>query len=411
MTVLRRLARGVAVLAGLGLLALAGLFTALAFERSSEAELPAPTGSFAVGRAIYDWRDEMTVDTLAPAPGTKREVLAWIWYPAVATPASTTDDYIPAQMRAAVPPAGFPFSFVYRDKAKVHAHSIRDANLIASRQSFPVVILRGGLAAGVTSYTTLAEDLASHGYVVVGIDAPYRTGVVVFPDGRVIRRTDQNDLEAYPDEEVPRVALKLLAGWTSDIGFALDRLAQLNASDPSGRFTGRLDLNRIGVFGHSFGGAQAAQFCHDDARCKAAIDIDGAPFGSVIQEGMQKPFMFLLSRTGPSGGAGDGSSDAEIRQVKADVQSIYDRLPPTTRSWIFLRGANHFLYSDDANMLASRIVLGGLRLFGILKIDGRRQLAVTTYCVHSFFDAHLKGAGASPLKLSSPIYPELEPVD
>jgi hypothetical protein len=41
-------------------------------------------------------------------------------------------------------------------------------------------------------------------------------------------------------------------------------------------------------------------------------------------------------------------------------------------------------------------------------LDGRRQLAVTTYCVHSFFDAYLKGAGVSQLKISSPLYPEIQ---
>ncbi len=386
-------------------IALAGLFAVLAVERSHDVELPRPTGSFAVGRAIYDWRDETTVDTLAPNPGTKREILVWIWYPATASTSATADDYVPADMRAAAEPSSFPFSFVYRDNAKVRAHSLRNVSM-PPEQQFPVVILTGPAGPG-SGYTTLAEDLTSHGYIVVGIDAAYRSGMVSFPHGRVIRRTDQNELDNYEGDEFRRVALKLLAAWTSDIGFALDRLAQLNASDPSGTFTGRLDMTRVGVFGHSFGGAQAAQFCHDDSRCKAAIDIDGWPFGSVVHEGMQKPFMFLISRTGPSGGAGDGSSDPEIRQVKADIQSVYDRLPPATRSWIFLRGANHFLYSDNG-VLASHSVLGALRLFGFLKIDARRQLAVTTYSVHTFFAAYLKGAGISPFNISSPLYPELE---
>jgi predicted dienelactone hydrolase len=56
-----------------------------------------------------------------------------------------------------------------------------------------VVILRAGASLEVLSYSTLAEDLASHGYVVVGIDAPYRTWTVVFPGGRVLRRTPENN--------------------------------------------------------------------------------------------------------------------------------------------------------------------------------------------------------------------------
>ena len=402
----RRVLMGLALLGAFGLVAIGGLLTSLSFERSSEIELPALTGQFAVGRAIYDWRDDTNVDPVAPNPGTKREVLAWIWYPAGAGPSATTDDYLPAATRAAAGPAPFPFRFVYRDASKVRPHSMRNADM-PTRRLFPVVIMRGGAAAEVSGYATLAEDLASHGYVVVGIDAPYRTGIVVFPDRRVIRRTDENDLELYSDADRPRIAVKLMAAWNSDIAFALDRLAQLNASDASGRFTGRFDMTRVGVFGHSFGGAQAAQFCHDDDRCKAAIDIDGRLFGSVIREGMQKPFMFLFSRRARADGV---SPDPDTRQVLADVQSLYDRLPSTTRQWLFIRGANHFTYSDHGVVL-SGLLQRSLRMVGVLEIDGRRQLAVTTYSVHTFFDAHLKDRRALPLKLSSPLYPEIERVD
>ena len=81
------------------------------------------------------------------------------------------------------------------------------------------------------------------------------------------------------------------------------------------------------------------------------------------------------------------------------------------RLWIEIRGANHFLFSDDGALLKSHIVLRALRMFGIVGIDGRRQLAVTAYCLRSFFDAYLKGASASPLNISSPLYPEIQVVE
>ena len=173
----------------------------------------------------------------------------------------------------------------------------------------------------------------------------------------------------------------------------------------SGKFTRRLDMTRVGVFGHSFGGAQALQFCHDDSRCKAGIDIDGAPMGGVIQAGVHKPFMFLLSDHG------DVSSDAESRQIWADIRSIYDRLPADGRLRIVIRGANHFTFSDDGALLKSHLMRGILRLFGKLRIDGRRQLVVTAYCVRSFFDAELKGSSISQLKAPSPSYPEIRVLD
>jgi len=404
MTWAKRLFKAAGLVAVLGVVAIGALLAYLRVERSTSVELPTPTGPLPVARAIYDWRDDATVDTLAPEPNVKREVLAWVWFPAEA--GSTPDDYIPAQMRHARGPAAFPFSLIYRDAANVHAHSLRGGR-VSSRQSYPVVVMRGGASKAVADYTTLAEDLASHGYVVVGVDAPYRTGQVVFPDGRVVRRTGQNDVEEYSGDEMKRVATRLLTGWVSDIGFVLDRLAQLNASDSTGVFTNRLDLKHVGVFGHSFGGAQAAQFCHDDARCTAAIDIDGRPFGTVVRESMSKPLMFLMTGQGDFSAAHAATVDPEIRDIVTDIFSIYDRLPRETRRLITIRGANHFTFSDDGAVLSSDLLRGALHVAGLLEMDGRRQLGATAYCVRSFFDTHLKGA-ASRLTLPSTAYPELK---
>jgi len=407
---LRWMFKAFAILALAGVLGIGALLGSLWLERRSETTLPAPTGTFAVGRAIYDWKDDATLDALAPIPGTKRELLVWIWYPSAAGQ-SAADDYIPAQMRTAAArvrrPAtilGSLFGLLTRDVSKVHGHSSKDTSVSPQQRSYPVAIMRAGASAEVVGYSTLAEDLASHGYVVVGFDAPYRTGQVVFPDGRVIGRIAENNPELCAEQAQPQQARcmnKLLTAWIADTGFVLDRLAQLNRSDQTGRFTGRLDLARVGVFGHSFGGATTAQFCHDDSRCKAGIDIDGQPFGSVVQEGLHQPFLFLLSDHGKA-------SDPVSRQIKANIQSIYDRLPADRRLRIAIRGAGHFLFSDDGALLKSRILMGALRTFGVIGIDRRRQLAVTTYCVHSFFDAYLKGAGASRLDLSSPLYPEIQ---
>jgi predicted dienelactone hydrolase len=388
------------------------LLGSLWLEHRTEITLPTPTGAFAVGRALYDWTDDATLDALAPVPTTKRELLVWIWYPAAAgQPKARADDYAPASTRATARPASGPLIFRFlswifelrtRDLSKVHGHSLPSVAVSLQQRSYPVVIMRAGGSLEVWHYSTLGENLASHGYVVVGLDAPYRTGLVGFPDGRVIARTPENNPELFEGEELTRLANRLLAAWTGDMAFVVDRLEQLNARDPSGRFTGRLDMTRVGVFGHSIGGAQAAQFCSQDSRCKAGIDVDGSLHGSVIQTGIHKPFMFLLS------GHGDFSSDAEVRQILADIQSVYDRLPADGRLRVVIRGANHFTFSDDGALLKSHLLRGVLRAFGKLGIDGRRQLALTSYCVDSFFDAYLKGASVSRIKISSPLYPEIE---
>ncbi len=398
----KRIFKGFALLALLGAAGAGALLATAWLERRTALTLPAPTGPWAVGRAIYDWTDEAGLDALAPAPGTRRELLAWIWYPSAAGSRAAADDYVPVPMRAEAAPGGL-MGLVTRDLGKVHGHSARNPE-VAPGQPYPVAIMRAGASAGVRNYSTLAEDLASHGYIVVGFDAPYRTSAVVFPDGRVMRRTPENNAElceGLPPARQSGCVNRVLTAWTADIGFALDRLARWNAADPSGRFTGRLDMTRVGVFGHSFGGAAAAQFCHDDARCKAGIDLDGQPFGSVIQEGIRAPFLFVLSDE-------IRSRDPETRRIMGNIRSIYERLPADGRLMVTIRGANHFLFSDDGALLKSGVTRGILRMFGLLGIGGRRQLAVTAYCVRSFLDAYLKGAGVARLRLASAQHPEIQ---
>jgi pimeloyl-ACP methyl ester carboxylesterase len=400
----RRLLRVFAALAFCAVLAVGVLW----LEHSLSIELPKPTGTFRVGRTLYDWVDDQNLDPLAPA-GAKRELLVWVWYPAAAEPSSgKIAEYVPDATRKAVERDRGPLNLLTRDLSKVHTHSLLDADVSPQQRSYPVVIMRAGASLEVWNYSTLAEDLASHGYIVVGIDAPYRAFVAAFPDGRVIRRLPENNPElciGRASEEQARCVNRFLTAWTADIGYVLDRLGQLNTSDPSRRFTGRLDMTRVGIFGHSFGGAQAAQFCSQDPRCKAGIDVDGSLHGSVLQSGIATPFMFLGS------GKGDFSSSVEVSQVESDIKSVYDRQPANGRLRVSIRGANHFTFSDEGALLRSHAFRWVLRKIGKLGIDGSRQLAVTSYCIRSFFDAHLKQTTASQPTISSSLYPEIQVVE
>ena len=313
-------------------------------------------------------------------------------------------DYLPIQVRMPVDRVdASPLKFLTRDLSKVLVQNVDNADVSPKELSYPVVIMRAGASAGVVNYSTLATDLASHGYIVVGFDAPYRTSAVVFPDGRVMNKIPQNDPELLQGQAQLTGINKLLVAWIADMAFVIDRLEQLN-KDAAGKFVGRLDMTRVGVFGHSFGGAQALQFCHDESRCKAGIDIDGRPLGSVVQEGIHQPFMFLVS-------AQVHSSDPESQQVKADIDAIYRRLPVDGRLFIAIRGANHYTFSDDGALLKSSLVRQTLRLFGMLGIDGRRQVAVSAACVHNFFDVFLKNESESRLEISSQRYPEIEVIE
>lgn len=60
-------------------------------------------------------------------------------------------------------------------------------------------------------------------------------------------------------------------------------------------FAGRFDMERLGIFGHSFGGATAGEACLRDSRFKAFINMDGTPFGSAVDNVISQPFMILTT--------------------------------------------------------------------------------------------------------------------
>ncbi len=368
----------------------------------SAVTLPTPTGPFAVGRLTDAWIDEAHVDPFAPSPGARRELVVWIWYPATATAKAVPASYLPEDWRRALERQRDSLlgrtmgTLLTRDLARVHPHSVVDAAIAGARLRYPLVILRPGGGAWTISFTTLAEDLASHGYVVVGFDAPYRTGSVVFPDGRVVTRPAAYNPETLSGEAQVKLAERLAAAWSEDVGFVVDRLEQLNAGT-GGRFRGRLDLRRLGVVGHSLGGATALQFCHDDARCRAAVDLDGALWGSVVQEGLHQPVLILLSDH-------RGESDPQGRLIRANLRSLYARLPANSRALLTIRGANHFTFSDQL-LIRPPVLVWLLRLAGVLRLDPLRGLAITRETVRRFLDVHLEGAAAGSSPKGS--YPEL----
>jgi pimeloyl-ACP methyl ester carboxylesterase len=91
--------------------------------------------------------------------------------------------------------------------------------------------------------------------------------------------------------------------WTLDATYALDHLPKTGAA---GRIASKLDLTRLGVAGHSMGGVAGAQFCVEDRRCKAALNLDGIPqYGTMIDTKMPAPFLMVYSSRAGRAGASD----------------------------------------------------------------------------------------------------------
>src|SRR5579864_3051912 len=215
---LHRILKAIAALVLLAVSGIALLLVSLWLEHRTAIALPVPTGHFAVGRTTYEWVNNLRADELAPSAGAKREVLVWVWYPAAAAPSAKAADYTPAPWRIALERTSgvFMSRFLTRDPAVVQAHGSDNPQISREQASYPIVIMRAGGGALTTDFTTLAEDLASHGYVVVGFDAPYRTIVFVTADNHIIERAPSTNPENLDPAAADQLIHKLLPMWTSD---------------------------------------------------------------------------------------------------------------------------------------------------------------------------------------------------
>ncbi len=394
-TGLKRLAR---ILLILLLVIVVIIISSVAFveiRRHQALVLPAPTGTYAIGRMEYDWTDSSRNDLFAPHAGTKRELVVWAWYPAVRAPGARPAPYLPSKWaQLSEQQHGFIGQQLAQSYDSIQAHSVDRAPLATDAARYPVLIFEPGLGNIPTQYTTLLEDLASHGYVIFAITPTYSSDVVVFPDGRVIEATPAGKLDT--NENPQTAANQLVMVWSQDVIFVMNQLDRLSTA-PGNMWSQRLDLARLGVFGHSFGGATAAQVCHLDARCKAGINVDGDLAGDVVQTGLTKPFMVIQHDMG-------SCSDSNCRSFQLDIQAILRTVPRGASYHISIKGTEHFNFTDYAVHFSPL-----LHVLGLLgSIDGQRGLQITRTYVRAFFDTYLNSAPSLLLQGSARAYPEVQ---
>jgi len=259
--------------------------------------LPAPTGPYNIGQNEYVWTDDDRVDPLSNTPNEKRELLIWIWYPANATQQRSTVPYLPAAwINARNKDQGIGM-FLEHDFASIRTHSFADVPLAKAQDRLPVIIMQPGMGPAIPDYTVFAENLASQGYIIVGVNQTYTSNLMVFPDEHVVLRSQKGTIPddadtATADQDANRIEKV----WADDVLFVMDKLQGMN-TDRSSFFYKKLDLAHVGIFGHSFGGATAVRICEMDVHCQAGADLDGTIFSDDARRTIQVPFLFMAEDT------------------------------------------------------------------------------------------------------------------
>jgi uncharacterized repeat protein (TIGR03803 family) len=193
---------------------------------------------------------------------------------------------------------------------------------------------------------------------------------------------------------VPEIEVRLL-----DLQFVLDELESLNANDS--RLSGRLDLDKIGVFGWSLGGSTAAQLCLRDPRCKAGAGFDADFFETnLLTQPLNAPYLFFRSDFGPDPAPPYGAGHAD------DRLQIYNNLV-TNAYWVRLVSTVHGKFADNDLIMDSALASAwGMPLSGQFQPPGRASQIVRAYLL-SFFNKFLRAEDDHLLDGPSPAYPEV----
>ncbi|NTW98229.1 MAG: hypothetical protein HGB28_06750 [Oscillochloris sp.] len=319
--------------------------------------LPPPTGTYAVASATYTYTDTSRVETFTDT-GAYRMVNVGCWYP------------------------------------------------LAADGTYPLVVFSHGTGGIKISNTSTFMDLASNGYVVCSIDHPYHSQFTIGADGKLVRMNQaywQEYLSVATHQVDAATKYQLTQKWlrlrAADMNFVLDTiLAQAN--DPGAAEVYRLiDPARVGVMGHSIGGAEGGQVARERDDISAVVNLDGDLDGEYVAfvDGNEvlnaQPYPVPILNIFSDDLARALDATPNVSEVIAAEHVL--RTAPHGYD-VRLPGTNHFSVTDLPLVSPFFVWLmrSSVPAVGGAQADPYATIEQMNGIVLDFFDAYLKGVGS-----------------
>jgi len=260
-------------------------------------DLPKPMGNFIVGTDLFNWEDTSRDEWFTKDKIDSRKIVVQIWYPAQASSDSLYPymDNAEIRLEALSKQLGVP-QFAMKHAKDIKGNSYFKAEPIRDKK-FPIIIFSHGLGGTKTQNSINIEELVSNGYIVVAPDHTYDASMTIFDDGSTYEFKSglpvsqlKNNLvteKVFWETRLPQI--KTRAG---DIKFIIDKLQTMKEN----KLYSSIDFNKIGVFGHSFGGATSVVSSWNDSRISACLNLDGwfePIINDIINNGLKIPFCYI----------------------------------------------------------------------------------------------------------------------
>jgi hypothetical protein len=355
-------------------------------------KFPPPHGPYGIGTLTYDWVDAARPEIFTADPSDRRELMVQIWYPVQGSKSAKRAPYVKDGLALA------PLARLLRLPGVVVQHlkyvmtdAMPAVPVALGPASYPVLVLSHGRGGFRQENTWLVEELVSHGYIVAAIDHTYAAAGVDFPDGRRVSLDPRMLVRKSEDSFIPYLA--------QDVSFTLNQLAEINRSDSRGILTGRLDLQRTGMFGLSLGGEITAEACRRDPRLKACLIMDVWMPADVVKAGLRQPTMWITRDAATM--RLEGWSQAVIDETLGTMRTVYDGLPDDGY-FVRVPGMFHEDFSD------APLFSPFTRWLGISgPMNARRGFAIISTYELAYFNRHLKGTWEELLDGPAKAFPEV----
>ena len=295
-------------------------------------DIPDPTGPYQIGQYLFTIEDESRLELYTEDPLDTRRFNFTMWYPADNITTEKQVKWIDNKdlSKRLATNMGLP-SFVLSQINDIKSNSYLIPPISDQEETYPVVVISHGWGGFMHLHTDLAEELASQGYVVISIDHTYGSVATKFGDETVFQ-----NLDALPDRSEDGFldkANQLVYTYAGDITKTLDYLEEENKETSSAFFKGRLDLDHIGLIGHSTGGGAAVAVALNDDRITAVLGLDAwvePILNEDIINGLNIPSIFLRSETWEEGPNNVNlydlilaSNQASLYQIKGTTHSDF----------------------------------------------------------------------------------------
>jgi len=351
--------------------------------------LPKPNGIYSIGTDVFIFEDSSRLEWFTDNENDYRRIAVQIWYPS----SNTSDSLFPyIDNKIKLDPIAEQLNIpknIIKNIMNVRTNSYFQAPPV--KKDFPLIIFSHGLGGTKIQNSINIEYLVSNGYIVASIDHSYDALITVLNNNIAEFKSDPGwnaniaDFRSDPgwDDEVVEVTeqefwdvrLPQINTRAKDVSFVINKLHELK--EQKFYITNNCNFNKIGVFGHSFGGGTGIVASYLDNRISSCLNLDGwlEPVPEeIINNGLNIPFCYIGQIQENWGSA--NYNNEKLKEFHKNNNNL---------SYIFeVKDTKHMDYADIPYL--NRLT----KLFGLSGKAGKTLTLDLNKFILGFFDENLK---------------------